>query len=101
MLYPVVDSLLYIFNTVIGLYELVVILAVIASWLVPMGVLSPRNDMVRSLLNLLDALTEPVLRPIRRLLPSVAGIDFSPIVLLVGLEVIKRLVNGYAVYLYR
>lgn len=100
MLFPVIDSLLYIFNTILGLYELVVILAVLASWLIPMGVLSPRNDVVRSILNVLDALTEPVLRRIRRIVPPLGGIDFSPVILLIALEVIKRLVNGYAYLLY-
>jgi YggT family protein len=98
-MYPIVDSLLYIFNTVLGLYELVVMLAVIASWLIAFGVLSMRNDLVRSLVNMLDALTEPVFRRVRRIVPPIGGIDLSPIIVFIVLEVLRRLVNGYVIML--
>jgi YggT family protein len=96
---PVVASLLYVFNTVIDLYEFVIVLAVVASWLIVFGVLSMRNQMARSLVNFLDALTEPVFRLIRRIIPSIGGIDLSPIIVFIVLEVLRRLVNGYAGYL--
>lgn len=97
MLSPVVVSILYVFNTLIDLYEFVIILAVVASWLIAFGVLSTRNDLARSLINFLDALTEPVFRQVRRILPSLGGIDLSPIIVFIVLEVLRRLVNGYAV----
>jgi YggT family protein len=97
---PVIDTVLYVFDTIIRLYELVVILAVVASWLIAFGVLSMRNDLARSLVNMLDALTEPVFRRVRRILPPVAGIDLSPIAVFILLEVIRRLVIGYAYLLY-
>jgi YggT family protein len=96
---PVVASLLYVFNTVIDLYEFVIILAVVASWLIVFGVLSMRNQMARSLVNFLDALTEPVFRLVRRIIPSIGGIDLSPIIVFIVLEVLRRLVNGYVGYL--
>ena len=95
MLVPLIVSILYVFNTLVDIYFVVVILAVAVSWLIPMGVLSMRNDLVRQLVNLLDALTEPVFRRIRRILPAVAGVDFSPFVVLIALQVLKFLVNGY------
>ena len=100
MLFPVIDSLLYVFNTVLGIYEFVVILAILVTWLIPAGVISMRNDVVRSIVNALDALTDPVLRRIRRVIPPIGGVDLSAIALLIALEVIKRLVNGYAPLLY-
>ena len=93
---PVISSILYVFNTVIDLAELVIIVAVIASWLIVFGVLSTRNQFARSLINALDALTEPVFRQVRRVIPSLGGIDFSPIIVFIVLEVLRRLVNGYA-----
>ena len=96
---PVIGSILYVFNTVIDLYEFVIVLAVVASWLIVFGVLSMRNQMARSLVNFLDALTDPVFRLVRRLIPSIGGIDLSPIIVFIVLEVIRRLVNGYVVYL--
>jgi len=93
---PVIVSILYVFNTIVDLYEFVIIIAVVASWLIVFGVLSTRNEMARSLLNLLDALTEPVFRRIRRVVPSIGGLDLSPIIVFIVLEVLRRLVNGYA-----
>jgi YggT family protein len=93
---PVISSILYVFNTVIDLAELVIIVAVIASWLIVFGVLSMNNQFARSLVNALDALTEPVFRQVRRVIPSLGGIDFSPIIVFIVLEVLRRLVNGYA-----
>jgi YggT family protein len=93
---PVIVSILYVFNTIVDLYEFVIIIAVVASWLIVFGVLSTRNEMARSLLNLLDALTEPVFRHIRRVVPSIGGLDLSPIIVFIVLEVLRRLVNGYA-----
>jgi YggT family protein len=97
---PVIVSVLYVFNTLIDLYELVIIVAVVASWLIVFGVLSTRNQFARSLINALDALTEPVFRQVRRVIPSFGGIDFSPIIVFIVLEVVRRLVNGYAVMSY-
>lgn len=93
---PVISSVLYVFNTVIDLAELVIIVAVIASWLIVFGVLSMNNQFARSLVNALDALTEPIFRQVRRVIPSIGGIDFSPIIVFIVLEVLRRLVNGYA-----
>jgi YggT family protein len=96
---PLIESFLYVFNTVIGLYEFVIVLAVVASWLIAFDVVSMRNDLVRSLINLLDALTEPVFRRVRRIVPPIGGFDLSPIIVFIALEVIRRLVNGYAIML--
>lgn len=93
---PVIDSVLYVFNTVVGIYEFIIVLAVLSSWLIAFGVLSMRNDLARSLVNMLDALTEPVFRRVRRILPPIGGLDLSPIIVFIVLEVIRRLVNGYA-----
>ena len=53
----------------------------ILSWLIAFNVVNIRNDVVRTILNCLYQLTEPVLAPIRRRLPDLGGIDISPIVL--------------------
>lgn len=67
---------------IIDLYSLVVLGSVIVSWLR----LPPDNPAAK----LATALTEPVLAPIRKVLPSTGGLDFSPMVLLVGLQLLKR-----------
>ena len=67
----------------IDLYSLVVLAAVILSW-APVDRRNPLVMIVRSL-------TDPVLTPIQRVLPSMGGLDLSPMVLLLGLQALKRL----------
>ena len=68
---------------VLEIYKWIVIAAVIVSWLTAFNVINVHNNFVRSLLRVLLALTEPVLAPIRRMLPSMGGLDLSPIVVFV------------------
>lgn len=67
----------------LDLYSLIVFIAVILSWVR----LSPDNPVVR----VIDKLTEPVLDKIRRVLPAFGGMDFSPMVLLFALRMLRRL----------
>jgi YggT family protein len=69
--------------TILDIYKWIVIAAVIVSWLVAFNVINQYNHFVRSLLRALAALTEPVFRPIRRVLPPMGGLDLSPIVVFV------------------
>jgi YggT family protein len=64
-------------------YKWIVIAAVIVSWLTAFNVINEHNNFVRTLLRILIALTEPVFRPIRKVLPAIAGLDLSPIVVFV------------------
>ncbi len=72
-----------IFIQIIDLYSLIVFAAIVMSWMQ----LPPSNPIVQ----LVHAVTEPVLGPLRRALPSMGGLDFSPMVLLIGLQVLKGL----------
>jgi YggT family protein len=76
----------------IDLYQWVVIAAVIASWLVVFNVINARNEIVRAILRALDALTEPVFRQVRRIIPPMGGIDLSPLIVLIALWFLQRLV---------
>jgi YggT family protein len=68
----------------IGLYTYVVIASVILSWLMAFGVVNPYNPFVRSIWQVLNAVTEPLLRPIRNMMPNLGAIDLSPIILLLA-----------------
>jgi YggT family protein len=70
--------------TLIDLYSFVVLAAVITSW-VPVD---RRNPLVM----MLDGVTEPVLEPIRRVIPPIGGLDLSPMVLLIALQFLRRMV---------
>ena len=77
---------------VIHLYEYVVIAAVVLSWLIGFNVINTYNPFVRSLWQAITAVTEPLLRPIRRILPDLGGLDLSPVVLLLALLFVRWIV---------
>ena len=77
-------ELLGFVSYLVGLYTYVVWADVILSWLTQFNIVNPYQPTVRSIAQTLHAVTEPLLRPIRRWLPSTSGIDFSPLVLLLG-----------------
>jgi len=68
---------------VLNLYWWVVVIAVIVSWLIAFNVINTYNNFVRSLLRGLEALTEPVFRRVRKVVPPIGGLDLSPLVVLV------------------
>ena len=71
---------------IIDLYSLIVLGAVILSWFhLPSG-----NPVVQ----FVNRFTEPLLQPIRRALPAIGGLDFSPVVLLIGLQIVKRFLSS-------
>ena len=65
------------------IYKWIVILAVIVSWLTAFNVINVHNNFVRTVLRILMALTEPVFRQVRKVLPPIAGLDLSPIIVFV------------------
>ncbi len=87
--------LLYLFNMIVELVVWVVIASAIMSWLVAFGVVNVRHQFVRWLVEFLYRITEPVLRPIRRVLPNLGGVDISPVILLLGLFFIRSLLWEY------
>jgi len=88
-------SLARLIDNVIDIYTWIVIASAIMSWLVAFGVINVRNQFIRVVVDLLYRLTEPVLRPIRRFLPNLGGVDISPVILLLGLFFIRSLLWEY------
>jgi YggT family protein len=72
----------------------IIIAQAILSWLVAFNVINTYNNFVRSFVNALDRITAPLYRPIRRLLPDFGGIDFSPLVVLLLIMVVRILLGG-------
>jgi YggT family protein len=75
-------ELLGFISSLITLYIYIIIASAIMSWLIAFNVINPYNQFVRSLWQALNAVTEPALRPIRRFMPDLGGIDISPVVLI-------------------
>jgi YggT family protein len=89
------SALLDVLLLALNLYQWVVIATAIMSWLIAFDVVNTRNDVVRMIWNGLLALTEPVLRPIRRYLPAMGGLDISPIILLLAIYFVERVIVRY------
>ena len=71
-----------------------IIIQVILSWLIAFNVLNTSSGGVRTFLQALERITEPLYRPIRKVMPDFGGIDFSPLVLLLLLNVLQILLDG-------
>ena len=89
-LFQVVDLLLRVLGWMI-------IGQVILSWLVAFNVLNTSSQGLRAFLAALDKNTEPLYRPIRKVMPDFGGIDFSPLVLLLLIQILRMLLSGVAV----
>ena len=88
-------SLAVLIDKVIDIYTWIVIAGAIMSWLVAFGVVNISNKFIRMAVDVLYRLTEPVLRPIRRLMPNLGGVDISPVILLLGLFFVRSLLWEY------
>lgn len=90
MLIAIVD----IIKLLLSVVTWIIIIQVILSWLLAFNVLNPSSGGVRAFIMALDRITAPLYQPIRRLLPDFGGIDFSPLVILLLIQVIKKLLDG-------
>ena len=81
----------WLIDTLITLYIWILIANAVLSWLVAFNVVNPHNNIVRAIGEGLFRLTEPVLRPIRQVLPSLGGLDISPVILIIILLFVQRL----------
>ncbi len=79
----------------ISLYLFVILAWVISSWLIAFGVINMRNPTARNIVGGLNALVDPVVAPIRKILPPIGGLDLSPIVLIFGLYFIRDVMVNF------
>ena len=85
-------SILWLFDTLVNLYIYVLIASAILSWLIAFNVVNSRSPIVDRIGEFLYKVTEPALRPIRKILPNLGGIDISPIILIIGLIFLRNIV---------
>ena len=72
----------------------IIVIQMILSWLVAFNVINTHNDFVRGLMRGLDRILEPIYRPIRKVLPDFGGLDFSPMVVIILLIILRKVVEG-------
>ncbi|HHN67222.1 MAG TPA: YggT family protein [Thermopetrobacter sp.] len=86
------NPFLWLILTVLDIYFWIVIAWVVSSWLVAFNIINAHNGVVRQILYGLSRLVEPVLRPIRRFLPDLGGLDISPVIALIGITFLRQLI---------
>jgi YggT family protein len=86
-LFQIVDLLLQV-----AIY--IIVAQAILSWLVAFNVINTHNNFVRSVLYALERITDPIYRPIRRILPDFGGLDFSPMVAILLIIALQILLHG-------
>ena len=89
-------ALFGIVDMILQLAVWIIIAQVILSWLVAFNVINTSSNFVRTMLDGLDRLTAPLYRPIRKIMPDFGGIDFSPIVLILAIQILRKLNQGLA-----
>ena len=90
------EAIVWLINQIINLMVIFIIVQAVASWLVAFNVVNPRNQLVYSILRFLDAVTSPLLEPFRRIIPTLGGVDISPIVVLLLLRFAQIAFNSAA-----
>jgi YggT family protein len=95
MLLAVISVLMLLLN----ILWWVILIQFVLSLLIAFNVINTHNDFVRNFYGALDRMTEPLYRPIRRLLPDFGGIDFSPMVVVILIMILQRLLSGVALEL--
>src|SRR5579863_197838 len=98
-MHVVLNPLFEVINIVIYLYIRVLLVAVVMSWLVNFNIINTRQRVVFLVMDALHRITEPALRPIRRFLPDMGGLDISPIILMLILYFIQRVLGELAISL--
>jgi len=93
-------ALVDIADMLLSIVTWIIIAQVILSWLFVFNVLNTSSQGVLTIAVAIDRLTAPLYRPIRRLLPDFGGIDFSPLVVLILIQVIKKLLGGVVMHYY-
>lgn len=90
----IIDPLIRIAIIAVDLYIWVILIGAITSWLVAFNIINKTNQLVYMIIDFMYRVTEPTLRPIRRVLPNFGGIDMSSIALILGLIFLKMVLNN-------
>ena len=94
------NPFLWLIDTIINIYIWLLIASAVLSWLIAFNVVNTRNPIVHSVGDFLYRVTEPLLRPIRNLLPNLGGIVVSPVILIIGLLFLRQLIFWLYVRLF-
>lgn len=86
------NPIFWLILQILEIYKWIVLIAVVMSWLLAFNVVNYHNNFVRGALRALDALTEPVFRQVRRVIPNIGGLDLSPLVVFLAIQFLQYLI---------
>ena len=84
------NAIANLITTVISLYIWILIASAIMSWLIAFDIINLRNRFIYNVHRFLDAVTRPVLAPFQRIIPTLGGVDISPIIVLLIIVGVQR-----------
>ncbi len=96
---PLIATLFDLALIILNLFKWVLLITVILSWLIAFNVINTRNRVVYMVSDFTYRVTEPVLRPIRNIMPNLGGVDVSPIIALLIVWFLQSLIMRYGAYL--
>lgn len=82
---------------ILNCYIYVVVASIVVSWLIAFDVINVKNEQAANLVKLLDKLTDPVFKPLRKYVPPIGGIDITPIIVIFGIVILQKLVWKLAI----
>ena len=89
------NSLIILIDNIIYLYSIILIVNIVLSWLTTFDIINISNRFVYAVLEVSYKLTDPLLNPIRRVMPNIGGLDFSPVILFLLLGFLRNLLREY------
>jgi YggT family protein len=92
MIFAILQTLSFILNIVWWIFLIMIIM----SWLISFNVINTRNQFVASVWRVLNQITEPILRPIRRVIPPMGGLDLSPLIVFVIIFFLQNVIANFA-----
>ena len=89
---PIINLVFFIIDALLDLLWWAIVISAILSWLFAFDVINRRNQFVYNAATFLDRVTDPILRPFRRIIPSIGGVDISPIIVLLLLRGVQMFI---------
>ena len=91
-----INALLSTLSLILNLVWWVFLIMIIMSWLISFNVINTRNQFVANVWRVLNQITDPILRPIRRVIPAMGGLDLSPIIVFIIIFFLQQLIANFA-----
>lgn len=83
------EPIVYILQMALTVFYWIIILQIVISWLLAFDVINLRNPKAQNLIQLMNKITDPVYKPLRKFIPAIAGIDITPIIVIIGVILLR------------